>query len=257
VRPHAAAVSQHRHAIAELEHLVEAVGHEDDAAPLRNELARRSEHALDLRLAERRGRLVEDQQARVAHEETSDLDELPLADREGLDERSKLHVREAELVEDTARMLREAAPAVEEGHVEPTEEDVVLDAELRDEAELLVHERDPVRLRVERVPERQLDAVEADDPLVRPHEPDEGLHEGALAGAVVPADGVHLADPDVERELADGAHRPVGLREPDHLQEHGRSGIAGRTRMGSGRGHRIPFSVHQLGPVAARRCRPS
>ena len=68
----------------------------------------------------------------------------------------ELHVAEAELVEDAARVLGEAAPPVEQRDVEPAEEDVVLDAELGDEAQLLVHERDPVRLRVVRVAEREL-----------------------------------------------------------------------------------------------------
>ncbi len=83
-------------------------------------------------------------------------------------------------------------------HVEPAQVDVVLDAQLRDEAELLVHEGDPVTLRVEGVPERELLAAEADGALVGPDEPDERLHERALAGAVVPADCVDLPGPDVE-----------------------------------------------------------
>ena len=115
---------------------------------------------------------------------------------------------------------------VEERDVDPAEEDVVLDAELGDEAQLLVHERDPVRLRVVRVAERELLAVEADHALVGLDEADERLHEGALAGAVVPADRVHLAGADVEREAPDRAHRAVGLREADDLEQH-----AGRGRQ--------------------------
>src|SRR5580765_1507710 len=103
-----------------------------------------------------------------------------------------------ELVEDASGVLGEVSPPVEEGHAEAPEEDVVLDAELRHEAQLLVHERDPVRLGVVWIAERELLSVEADRPLVGPDEADEGLHEGALARAVVPADRVHLADADVE-----------------------------------------------------------
>jgi hypothetical protein len=160
--------------------------------------------------------------------------------------RSPIDSASTGLVEHPARVFGEASSPVEERDVEPAEEDVVLDAELRDEAELLVHECDPVRLRVQRVPGRELDALEADDPLVRPLEPDEGLHKGALAGAVVPADRMDLAETDVEREFPDGAHRAVRLRETDDLEEHARRCVLGRTRAGSGCGHRIPFSVHQL-----------
>ena len=41
----------------------------------------------------------------VADEQARDLDELPLADRKGLDRGSELHVAEAELVEDAASLL--------------------------------------------------------------------------------------------------------------------------------------------------------
>ena len=243
VRPDALSVAQHRHAVAQLEDLVEPVRDEDDAAALGDEVARRPEHALDLGLAQRRRRLVEDQQARVADEQAGDLHELPLADRERLDRSAELHVAEAELVEHAPRLLGETAPAVEQRDVDPSEEDVVLDAELGDEAQLLVHERDPVRLRLVRVAERELLAVEADHALVGLDEADERLHERALAGAVVPADRVHLAGADVEREAPNRTHRAVGLGEVDDLQQH-RTVVRGGTGSGRQR-RRIPFSAHR------------
>ena len=245
VRRDALAVSQHRHAIAELEDLVQPVRDEDDAPALRDEVAHGLEHALDLRLAECRCRLVENEQARVADEEAGDLDELPLADRERLHRRPELDVAKAELVEDAACVLGEAATPVDEGHVEPSEEDVVLDAELRHEAQLLVHERDAVCLRVVWVPERDLLALEADHAFVRLDEPDERLHEGALAGAVVPADRVHLAVPHVEGEAPHRAHRAERLGEVDDLEDHRCNGGIDEGRTGSGRSCRIPFAVHR------------
>ena len=144
-----------------------------------------------------------------------------------------------------ACVLGEAAAPVDEGHVEPSEKDVVLDAELRHEAQLLVHERDAVCLRVVWVPERDLLAVEADHAFVRLDEPDERLDEGALAGAVVPADRVHLADPHVEREAPHGAHRAEGLGEVDDLEDHRCDRGIDEGRTGSGRSCRIPFAVHR------------
>ena len=245
VRADAPAVAQHGHAVAELEDLVEPVRHEDDAPALRDEVARCAEHALDLRLAEGRGRLVEDQQARVPDEQPCDLDELAFADRERLDRRPELNVPEAELVEDGASLLRESPPPVEQRHVEPAQEDVVLDAQLGHEAELLVHERDAVTLRVERVPERELLALEADRALVGPDEPDERLHERALAGAVVPADRMHLPGPDVERQPLHRPHRPERLREVDDLEQHLWGGGLGHWRTGPGALFRIPFAAHR------------
>ena len=229
VRRDAQAVAQHRHAIAELEDLVEPVRDEDDAPTLRDELARRPEHPLDLRLAERRGRLVEDEQACVADEQAGDLDELPLADREGLDGGPELHVAEAELVEDAPRVLGEAAPPVEERDVEPPEEDVVLDAELGDEAQLLVHERDPVRLRLVRVPERELLAVEADHAFVRPDEADEAFTRVLLPAPLCPQIACTSPTRTSSERLLYRAHRAVRLREADDLEEH-------RCGRGVGRG---------------------
>ena len=81
--------------------------------------------------------------------------------------RPELDVAKAELVENAACVLGEAAAPVDERHVEPSEKDVVLDAQLGHEAQLLVHERDAVCLRVMWVPERDLLAVEADHAFVR------------------------------------------------------------------------------------------
>ncbi len=222
-------VTQHGHAVAQLEDLVEPVRDEDDAPPLRDEVACRPEHALDLRLAERCRGLVEDQEARVADEESRDLDELALPDRERLDRGAELHVTEAELVEDLARALRQAAPAVHERHVHAAEVDVVLHAELGDEAELLVDERDPVRLGVLRVPQGELLPLEADHALVGPDEPHEGLDERALPRAVVAADCVHLARAHVQRETPHRAHRAEGR----HVQgTHRRGGKVASVRGG-------------------------
>ena len=97
---------------------------------------------------------------------------------------------EPEIVEGAARLRRQATAPVEERDADPAEEDVVLDAELRDDAQLLVHQGDPVRLCLLRVTERELHAVEPNHSVVGPDQAHERPHEGALAGAVVPADRV-------------------------------------------------------------------
>ena len=247
VRRDAPAVAKHGHAVAELEDLVEPVRDEDHASPLRDEVARGAEHALDLGLAERCRRLVQDEQPRVADEQAGDLHELPLADRERLDGGAELDVTEAELVEDVARVLRQTPAPVDERDVQPAEVDVVLHAELGDETELLVDEGDPVRLRVLGVPQRELLALEADHAFVGPDEPDERLDESALAGAVVPADGVHLARTHVQRESAYGVNGAEGLREVDDLEHDPRGRDVGKRRAGPGRRCRIPLAVQWCG----------
>ena len=144
-----------------------------------------------------------------------------------------------------ARVLGQTAAPVDERHVEATEIDVVLDAELGDEAELLVHERDPVRLRVVRVPERDLLAVEADHAFVR------------LGRARrVPSRACSCRRRCARRSR--GPRRPVhrargsARRAPGRRTSRSRRPRARRRRRrvdqrrtGSGRRCRIPFAVHR------------
>ena len=76
------AVAHHGDRVAEREDLVEAVGDEDERAALVAQAAGDREEPVDLDPAERRGRLVHDQQARVERDGLGDLDDLLVGDRE-------------------------------------------------------------------------------------------------------------------------------------------------------------------------------
>ena len=78
-RPPAA---QHGDAIGDRHHLVELVRDEDDGAPLGRHRAKGDEERLGLLRGEHRGRLVEDEDPRLAVERLQDLDPLLLAHRE-------------------------------------------------------------------------------------------------------------------------------------------------------------------------------
>ena len=73
------AVAQHGDRVRELEHLAEEVGDQDDRRPARDERADGRVQLLRLAGAQRRGRLVHDDQLRVARERAQDLDLLLLA----------------------------------------------------------------------------------------------------------------------------------------------------------------------------------
>jgi len=68
--------------IAQRSNLIELVADIEDAAALRRKLAQNLEQALDSLRCQHRGRLVEDQQLRVLQQASQDLDPLPLADRQ-------------------------------------------------------------------------------------------------------------------------------------------------------------------------------
>ena len=69
-----------------VEHLVELVRDEEDRVALGLELAQVAEQRLDLLRHQHGGRLVEDDDLRAAVEHLQDLDPLPLADAEPLDQ---------------------------------------------------------------------------------------------------------------------------------------------------------------------------
>ena len=107
-----APVAQHSVAVADLEHLFEAVGHEDDAQPFRFEVADDAEELFDLDAAERGGRLVHDDEARLHGKSARDLDHLLFRDGEIADEAHRIGV-EPDPFGDGARLG---------GHLSPVDE---------------------------------------------------------------------------------------------------------------------------------------
>ena len=95
-RRQAAAVAEHGHAIGDAEHLRQAVRDVDDASAFAGEPLDDGKHALDLAVGERRGRLVEDEDARVADEQPRNLHELHLGDAQPLDRGARVEMVEAD-----------------------------------------------------------------------------------------------------------------------------------------------------------------
>ena len=75
------AVAQHRVAIAEAEDLLEPVRDEDDRQALGLQRPDDAREVGDLRFAQRRGRLVHDDEPGPHRERAGDLDQLLLGDR--------------------------------------------------------------------------------------------------------------------------------------------------------------------------------
>ena len=105
------------------------------------------EQALDLRRKQNRGRLVEDEQARLAHQALDDLDALALAHREVLDPRPR--------VEDEAVLLGQGpdpgrAPPVAQHAARLAEHQVLDHRHVGDQTEVLVHHGDAAGQRLRR-----------------------------------------------------------------------------------------------------------
>ena len=150
-----AAVAEDGDAVAEAEDLLHAVRDVDDAEALRTEAADHLEEEVGLALGERGGRLVEDDDARRRRRRAGDGDDLALGDGEGFDDRLRVE-RDAEPVEQRAGLAVHAA-IVDEAEAADrlaAEEDVLGDAEIGLEVELLVHRDDAEGLGVGRVGDR-------------------------------------------------------------------------------------------------------
>jgi hypothetical protein len=76
------AVAQYGNGVAEIEHLAEPMADIEDRVAARLERFQHVENACNLGIRQGRGRLIEDQEARVAGEKPCDFDELLLADAE-------------------------------------------------------------------------------------------------------------------------------------------------------------------------------
>ena len=106
-RRHLLAVAQHRHRVGDLHHLFQMVRNEDHRHALRHEAAQRLEQFAALLWRQHRGRLVEDDGARAAHQHLQDFDALLYADREQPDALGRIDLQPEPLA--TARACARSA----------------------------------------------------------------------------------------------------------------------------------------------------
>ena len=172
-------------------------------------------------LVERGGGLIEDEQPDVLVECLRDLDELLLADADVLDRGLGLVV-EADVREELACLAVGLDPVDDTAlDVLVAQEDVLRDAQLRDEGELLVDDDDPGMFGLPDVLE--LDRLAVVDDLagiapVRPH-PRQYFHEGRFACTVLSADGMHLAPADHHGYVLKGLDPGELLGDVAHLED--------------------------------------
>ena len=176
------------------------VGDHDDRRSAGAKPADELEEPLHLGVAERRGRLVENEDARLVAHRLRDLDHLPQVEREARDWSVDVDVRDTQTRERLARERpRACAREKPSPQREVAQDDVVHHRQLRHEREFLVDDADPgVPRRLRRL-EDERPALDEHLARVRAHEPGDHLHERALAGAVLAEQGMHLrvSDRDV------------------------------------------------------------
>ena len=227
-----AAVAQHRHAVGDLEHLVQAVADEQDRHAARRELPHLLEELCDLVRGERRRGLVHDQHAHVERDGLGDLDGLLRGHRQRARGLPHVHAH-VEAGEDGLRVAVHPAPAHEGAAVLVADEDVLRDVEVGEDRRLLVDRRDPVALRVGRALERHLLAVAADRPGVRRVDAGHDLDQRRLAGAVLAQQRVHLARVERQRHVGERLGGVEALGDALELEDRrGHGGLLGGAHRG-------------------------
>lgn len=224
------AVAQHRDAVGQLVDLRHPVADVDDREPFGAQLADQPEQVIGFARRQRRRRFVHHEDARPGVNGARDLDELLLGDRQRADERVRPEIR-AEPLEHVLTAARhrgavDRAPAAVAAAQLAADMDVLRDAQVRREAELLIDHRDARFARGERPVDRDRPAVDQDLAtgigLIRARQ---DLHERRLARAVLAHQRMDLARVDGEAHAGERAHGRERLADAAHLEQR-----AGRIR---------------------------
>ena len=194
----------------------------DDRHAPRGQPPDRREELVDLAGGERRGRLVHDQQPRVAVESALATSTICCCamprPRTGAAGSMRTPSSSSSSRAPRARARpRSTKPKRVRGS--RAQEDVLGRAELRHQVELLVDDADAERLRVRAGPRsRRARPSSAISPASLPMRPAEDLHQRGLARAVLAEQDVDLARRDLEVDAVERHHAGEGLADPAHAQ---------------------------------------
>ena len=205
------AVAQHCDAVAQLKDFAEPVRNEHHGAATGGHPTYGREDRVGLQPGQRRGRLIEDDDARPLAECFGDLDELTLSDAQRGDELVGVHAVETHVIEHAATVTHRLASAVDQRVVEVAQQHVLHDCERRHDTQLLVDERDPQPLGSRSTPHLHRLLVHEDSTPVRVELTGQHLDHGALPGPVVPAERMDLTGAQrIETSITAGTPQAAG-----------------------------------------------
>ena len=219
-RADAFAVAQDRDAVADLKQLAQTVGNEDDRHALIAQIPDDVHEDLGLAVRQRGGRLVHDDQLRVGGQGLRHLHHLPLRDGQILDQRIDIG-RQADHIGIGLRQLRRLLEVDEEAGlaVFPAQEDVLPDAHVGHEVQLLIDDADAHGRRFRGRVDLDGFAFPEDLAAVRLMHAGQDLHEGRFARAVLSDQRVHLAAPERKRNVPQRVNTRKGLVYVFHYQK--------------------------------------
>ena len=208
--------------IGDLHDLVELVGDDDDRFAGRREAAQDREQTVLLLRRQDRRRLVQDEHGGVAVEHFEDLDDLLLADRETAHPGVEVD-GDAVLVEAAGKLAprRREIDEAEQPHRLAAQDDVLQNGHLLLQHEVLVHHPKPGADRVLRRCPPPLLSVDLDAARLGPDQPEQHVHQGRLAGAVLADNGEDLAGLDLDRHVVDRDLRAEADADAVQCRMHG------------------------------------
>ncbi len=230
---------QDRAAVGDRPGLPELVGDDDHGQALRAQGRDPGEQGVDLLGGEHAGRLVEDDDARAAHQDLEDLDPLALPDRQVADLGRGVD-REPVALGRLGDLRRELLGLEPDALLVEREGDVLGHRQGGHEPEVLEDHADPEVAGDDGIVDLDLRAVDGDRPLVRGVHAVDDLHQRALARAVLAEHRVHLA----------GHHVDVDALERDEVPEPAHDASRGQHRQCA---HLVPFVGSTFGNLRRQR----
>ena len=202
------AVAHHGYAVGDSLELVHLVRDVDDADPVAFELADDAEEVIDFRVVQRRGGLIHDEHPGFERQGLGDFHHLLLGHGEFADQGVRIQVQ-MQAVEDLPSVLLHF-PIVDEQAEAPAgfaaDEDVLRDAAVVHQVELLMNDADAEILRGSRARDIHRLAVDANLARVLLVHARQHFHQRGLAGAILAHQRVHFASHQLEPAVVERAH---------------------------------------------------
>ncbi len=219
------AVTEDHDPIRDAEHLLQAVGDEDDGHSLSAQALHRLKQRLDLVAGQGRGRLIHDDQLCLGGQRFGDLHLLALRHGQPAHQGVRRDLGPDAVEQLLGFPLHEAVvdhpqPAHEPAAVhDAAQEDVLVDALVEGQVQLLVDGADAHRLSLVGGEQSRLFAlVDEAAAAVGLVDAAHDLHQRRFAGAVLADQADDLAPRDVEIDVVQGAHAREGLGDVLHAQ---------------------------------------
>ena len=208
------------------------MGDEDRGNAVVLEAADDREQLFDLGPAQRRGRFVHHDKARLHRQCARNFDQLLLGHRKVSHQRTRAALQPNAVRQHLRLRLKLPAADEQPGAGLSAHKDVLCHRHVGGQRELLVDRHDAAVLGILGTGKGDIGAVETDRSTVWRHRPGKDLQQSGFAGPVFADEGVNLGLSNLEVNRVERTHAGVGLRDPRHAKQqragrdvHGRPGI--------------------------------